>query len=175
MPVTFLENLETRTVNNPYAVALPTVHIMEPYSCDQSIEHPVLMRMPYDRAQQLSVMTQALPHLIRLRLGGICCDLEPLHIANVIYEACGVECAGVDLFTRNKGCCSVWVRSEDEASRIRSSMHHCVWMGPPSVGYAVRARNALSVEFLEEEVHKQVKLRAERFPRHLVTVERYVV
>ena len=182
MPITFLSELETRTVHNPYAVAMPTTQIMEPFVWDADAEHPTLVQTPYDRPQGLPgkvlcgfACVEALAHLIRLRLGGICCDLRPSEIANVIFEASGVVCAGVDMFTRNKGCCSVWVRSEQEAERIRATVHHCVWMGPPSLGFAVRAKNAISVRFLEDELHKQVKLRDERFPRHLVTVERYVV
>lgn len=181
MPITFLAEMGTRTVHDPYALAMPTVQIMEPLIWNSGGDHPVLIQEPYDRPQGLPskvlcgfACVEHLAHLIRLRLGGICCDLRPIEIANVIFEASGVVCAGVDLFTRNKGCCSVWVRSEQEAAAIRTAMHHCVWMGPPSLGFAVRARNLLSVSFLEEELHKQVKLRAECFPRHLVTVERYV-
>jgi hypothetical protein len=166
MPVTFISELETRTVHNPYALAMPTVQIMEPLGWDDEAHggaHPTLVQAPYARPQGLP------------RKGGICYGLRPIEVANVIYEVSGVVCAGVDIFTNNKGCCSVWVRSEHEAELIRAAMHHCVWMAPPAVGFALRAKNALSSRFLEEEVHRLVQDRGEHFPRHLVTVERYVV
>jgi hypothetical protein len=185
MPVTFISELETRTVHNPYALAMPTVQIMEPLGWDDEAHggaHPTLVQVPYARPQGLPrkvlcgfSCVESFSQLIRLRLGGICYGLRPIEVANVIYEVSGVVCAGVDIFTNNKGCCSVWVRSEHEAELIRAAMHHCVWMAPPAVGFALRAKNALSSRFLEEEVHRLVQDRGEHFPRHLVTVERYVV
>jgi hypothetical protein len=185
MPFTFVSELATHTVHNPYALVMPTQHIMEPVGWDDAAyggAHPTLVQVPYARPQQLPrrvlfglACVESFSQLLRLRLGGICYGLRPVEVANVIYEACGVVCAGVDIFTNNKGCCSVWVRSEHEAELIRAAMHHCMWMGPPALGYALRAKNALSSQFLDGEVHKLVQAQGEHFPRHLVTVEHYVV
>lgn len=183
MPVTFLEDLEVRRVHDPYGLAMTTVQILEPFNADSNVDHVSFVQTPYDRrlctlgaeVQCGKKCAERFSHLIRLKLGGVCCDLHALSIANIVYEASGVVCAGVDVFTRHKGCCSVWVRTEEEAQKMRSMMHHRVWMGPLSLGFAVRAKNAKSVEFLEDELHKQVKLRSEHYPRHLVTVERYIV
>ena len=186
MPVTFLQDLEVRSVHDPYGLgAMSTVQIMESHSKhnEPMQQRILLVQTPYDR--QLSTMgvevlygkqcAWRLSSMIRLKLGGICSDLQAASVANIVYEASGVICAGVDVFTCHKGCCSVWVRTEDEAQKIRSMVHHRVWMGPLSLGFAVRAKNALSVEFLEEELHKQVKSRSEHYPRHLMTVEKYIV
>lgn len=191
MPVTFIAELETRVVYNPYTAANPMVHVMEPVgwrsgSDEAAAAHhhptPSLVQVPYGRPEGLPrrvlcgfSCVESFSQLIRLRLGGICYGLRPMEVANVIYAVSGVLCAGVDIFTNNKGCCSVWVRYEHEVDAIRLAMHHCVWMAPPAVGFALRAKNAVSSRFLEDEVHQLVQAQGEHFPRHLVTVERYVV
>ena len=191
MPLTFIAELDTLTVHNPYAVAMPTQQIMKPHGWDAAAHggaHLTLVQVPYDRPHGLprSVMyglscVENLVMLSRLRLGGICNGLRPSDIANVIYELTGVVVAGVDIFTGNKGCCSVWVRAEDEAGVIRTAMHHRVWMAPLATGFALQAKNELGATFLQDEVHRALRRQGELtrparyFPRGLVTVERYVV
>lgn len=185
MPCTFIAELDTLVVHNPYAVAEPMLQIMEPHGWDAEAHggaHPTLIQAPYGRSRNLPrpvmyglACAEHLVMLARLRLGGICNGLRPADIASVIYDFTGIVVAGVDIFTGNKGCCSVWVRSEHEVDTIRAAMHHRVWMAPPSTGFALRAKNDVGAAYLQDEVHRAVQKRGEHFPRHLVTVERYVV
>ena len=110
---------------------------------------------------------------IRLKLGGVCCDVSPAAIVHLIRRVTGVSVLGIDLFTRKHGCCSVWVRDTRERHLLEKRLNERLWMGPPSSGFAVIAHNATAAANFAAHL-AEIEIRHASFPRHLMTVSEYL-
>ncbi|CUE66703.1 Hypothetical protein, putative [Bodo saltans] len=116
-----------------------------------------------------------LAHLPRYKLGGLCCEIEDVVVAHILFMATGVIVAGADMFTNCKGCCSVWLRSEADAQKLRDGVHQRLWTLPTQLGYCLLSKNAEGRRFLEDQIQRISSPFAHlRFPRHMVTVQRYI-
>lgn len=134
-------------------------------------------RLPATFPQRLMVghdCARSLMGCVRLRIGGICCEADPLVIANVIFAATGVSPAGVDVFTGHKGCGSIWLRTSREAHRVRTVLNQRVWMGPCELGYALLAKSCDAGAYLEDALRAAAKKFGPlRFPTHMMTVDEW--
>jgi hypothetical protein len=116
-----------------------------------------------------------LAHLPRYKLGGLCCEIQDIVVAHVLFMATGVIVAGADMFTNCKGCCSVWLRSEADVQRLSDGVHQRLWTLPTQLGYCLLSKNAEGRRYLEAQIHEiSAPFPHLRFPRHMVTVQRYI-
>lgn len=163
--------------------SLVPVRVNEPYKKAQQentvgIQGVLFTRITYNWEDTIGAIYGARckqcfgSNFTRIKLGGVCTDVDEPAIANLIFYLTGIAAAGVAMFTKNKGLCSVWLHCPTDAILIRSAVHHRVWMGPVSdgEGFALVTEEQSS-PFVLENCLASIKRKGLKFPCHLVTVE----
>lgn len=112
-----------------------------------------------------------------LKLGGICGDINPACIAHLVETLSGIKLIALDVFGHNFGRCNLWLRDPQDAPRMMAALDRRVWMSPVPHGYAVVVDDDESREYLlwYLEGLREHGPRRVRFPRHLMTCERWIV
>lgn len=123
---------------------------------------------------QLSKIQERPPDL---KLGGICGDINPACIAHLVETLSGIKLDALDVFGHNFGRCNLWLHNSADAPKMMAALDRRVWMSPVPHGYAVVVDDEDSREYLlwyleglREHGPKRV-----RFPRHLMTCEKWIV
>ena len=112
-----------------------------------------------------------------LKLGGICGDINPACIAHLVVVLSGVQLDALDVFGHNFGRCNLWLHDPADAPRMMAALDRRVWMSPVPHGYAVVVDDEDSREYLlwYLEGLREHGPRRVRFPRHLMTCEKWIV
>lgn len=111
-----------------------------------------------------------------VKLGGICGDVPALCIAHIIEMITGVKIQAVDMFGNNLGRCNLWLSDPRQVGELTAKFDRRMWMSPVYHGYAVVATNDDGREYLlwYLEGLRTYGPKSVRFPRHLVTCEKWV-
>ena len=112
-----------------------------------------------------------------LKLGGICGDVPALCIAHLIKIVTNVDLLAIDMFGHTVGRCNLWVKDQNDAKTLLKMLDKSIWMSPIPYGYAVVAPDEAAKEYLlwYLEGLRNNGPKSTRFPRHLMTCERWIV
>ena len=114
------------------------------------------------------------PHL---KLGGVNMDLNACIIGFIIHYVTGIQPLSVDMFQANQGRCSVTLYDpEAQMEPILRMLNKRLWLGPEFACVATSPEAAAQLQSYVDELrqHLQAPGSHVRFPRHLVTVERWI-
>ena len=112
-----------------------------------------------------------------LKLGGICGDVPALCIAHLIKIVTNIDLLAIDMFGHTVGRCNLWVKDQNDARTLLKMLDKSIWMSPIPYGYAVVAPDDAAKEYLlwYLEGLRNHGPKSTRFPRHLMTCERWIV
>ena len=110
-----------------------------------------------------------------LKLGGVCGDVPATAVAHLVCTITGLRIVAVDMFGNNFGRCNLWLEKPEDARELTRRIDRRMWMAPLVHGYAVVANDDDAREYLYwylEGLRKYGPTKV-RFPRHLVTAEKW--
>lgn len=152
------------------------------YGVTRPLTHPHVTLHLYDYQCATCPLNHIYPGKVHerpadVKLGGICGDVPALSIAHMIEVITGVKIVAIDMFGNNLGRCNLWLQNPAEVVQLTQKFDRKMWMSPVYHQYAVVALDDDGKEFLHWYLEglRTFGPKSVRFPRHLVTCERWIV
>jgi hypothetical protein len=151
------------------------------YGVTRPLTHPNVTLHLYDYQCTNCSLSHIYPGKVHerpadVKLGGICGDVPALSIAHLIEVITGVKIVAIDMFGNNLGRCNLWLQNPHEIVELTKKFDRKMWMSPVYHQYAVVALDEDGKEFLHWYLEglRTFGPKSVRFPRHLVTCERWI-